>query len=169
MSNGGEGQLLVGDGCNEHVLDVIELGLAVTVGLKNAIVDDPVLCSFRVDVETVEHADAFYDGMSIAAVLTPHQFDFVGEVLVQDRVVEHEETARRWDDLGAYIFPDQPRGQLVAAKIAVDRIMTEVDVMTGMMCQREVHLTRQQKLAVINACWLHAEDSGEPYATMLFQ
>ena len=73
--HGLKGELLVMHQVVEHLLDVMELGLAVALGVVDAVVDDPELLGFGVDVDAVNHPDAPDHRVGIAAVLAAHQSD----------------------------------------------------------------------------------------------
>ena len=64
-----------------HVLHMVELALAVPVGIVHAVIDHPAPARLGIDVHAVDQTDAFDQSVRIAAVLQPHQFDLVREVL----------------------------------------------------------------------------------------
>src|SRR3954451_7805150 len=142
-------QLLLVDTIGEHLAYVIELAFAVTVRVIEAVVNYPKLVAFWVDVDARHHADALDDRFSVAAILRPHQFDGKRVVLVQHRGIKDHIAAGRHDDLRGDIFPDQTRRQLLAAQVAVDRIVTELLAVVRKVCQRVVDLAEQQILAII--------------------
>jgi hypothetical protein len=94
-------QLLVLHDLREHVLHVVELALAVPVGIANAVIDHPVLARLGIDVHAVDQADALDQTVGVAGKLQPHQFDLVREVLVQHGVVENDEAMDRGLNLPA--------------------------------------------------------------------
>lgn len=50
--------------------------------IEDAVVNDPILTGFWIDVQAVDNTYTFDDAMRVPAVLSPHQLDLVGEVLV---------------------------------------------------------------------------------------
>lgn len=68
---------------------MIELGLAVTIGFIDAVVDDPILTTVGVDVETVGNADVLNNAICIAVVLAAHQLNAAGVVFIQDQVIKN--------------------------------------------------------------------------------
>ena len=46
--------------------------------------------SVQVDIQAIDHADAFHDAMFVAAILAPHPFYLEGVALVQHAVVEYK-------------------------------------------------------------------------------
>lgn len=69
---------------------MIELSFPVSVRIENSVVNNPIFTGFWIYLQTVDNANTFDDSMCLAAVLTPHQFDLVGEVLVEHRVIEYK-------------------------------------------------------------------------------
>ena len=151
----GEQHLLAGDGMCEHVLHMVKFGLAITIWIEDAVVDDPVVARLGVDVEAVDQANPFDDAVGIATVLAAHQLDLGGEVLVQNRIVKNKIPIGRECYLRTHALENQSGCQSLATQISIQGIVTEMCMMISMVCQREIHLAGQQELAVINACWPH--------------
>ena len=146
----GERQAFVGNGAHQHVPDMIELGLTISLGGEHTIVDGPVLAGPGIDVKAIDNTDTADQAMDIAAVLSAHQFDLVRMVLVEDRVIENNAGVSAKLELRLNIFPNHARSQFVASDISIQRIMAEMIVVIGMISQREVYLTGQQKLAIVD-------------------
>jgi len=107
-----ERQLFVFEGVVEHVPHVVELGLAVRVGVVGAPVDDPVLAGVEVDIQAVDDADALDNAVFVAAILAADEFYVERVALVQHRVVEYQAGVfaaadgiphRRPDGFGRYV------------------------------------------------------------------
>lgn len=129
----------------------VQLGLAVSIRVIDAVVNDPELIDLWIDVDTGDNTDTLDDFMNIATVLTSNQFDASGKVLVNDCVVKNQETIGRLHDLTFDILPHQPGSNFVASQITVRRIMTEF---LGMLCkvsQRVIDLTNKQILTVVQS------------------
>ena len=88
--DGAERQPLLQEGVVEHVPHLVELGLAVRVGVVGAPVDHPVLAGVEVDIQAVDHADALDHRVLVAAILATHEFYVERVALVQHRVVEDQ-------------------------------------------------------------------------------
>jgi len=59
----------------QHVLDMLQLGLAVGVGIEQPPVYRPELVRMRVNVEASDDTDPFDDVMCVAAILAAHRLD----------------------------------------------------------------------------------------------
>ena len=123
------GQGFLGQGPCEHLAHMVELAFTVPLGVVQTVVDDPVLATLGVDVQAIDHADAFDQSVGVAAVLQPHQIDMMGMVLVDDGVIEDQTTLGRGDDIALDVFPDQTRRQLIATQHSIDCIVTESNAM----------------------------------------
>src|SRR5271157_4265552 len=145
-------QELLVDTVHQHLVRMLQLGLAVSLRIIDAIINDPELVQDRVDIHAGDHPDPFDHLMRIPAVLLPHQFDRLREVFVNHRVDKDQKPFRRLLDLTFDILPDQVRSDLVPGQIAVDRIMTELLRMFGKVRQRIINLADQQVLTIIQAC-----------------
>ena len=67
-------------GCDQgdqHVPHMVQLGLPISVWVKQFVVCDPVLARVGIDVQTVDHADALDQAMRIAAALQSHHVNAV--------------------------------------------------------------------------------------------
>ena len=53
------------------------------------------------------------------------------------------------------VFPNDARCDALAVQIPIQRVMTEVSMVLGIVRQGEVDLTRQQELTVVHAGWIH--------------
>lgn len=143
------GQHLLGQGTGEHFAHMVELAFAIPIGVVQTVVDDPVLPAVGVNVQAIDHADAFDQTVGVAAVLQPHQIDMVRVVFVDDRVVKDQATTGRSDDIGFDVLPNQTGRQFIAPQHAVDRIVTESTAVFCEIRHREVGMTGAEKLAII--------------------
>lgn len=57
------------DAIRQHLVDMVEFALAITVRVKDAVVDQPECFRFRVDIDTGDNADATDDAVCIPTVL----------------------------------------------------------------------------------------------------
>ena len=62
---------------------------------------------------------SYYDFVSIAAVLASNQLDVSGKVLVDHRVIEHEETVWRLNYLTFHILPHEPGSNFIPGQVTV--------------------------------------------------
>ena len=155
-----ERQLLDRDGLVEHLLDVLQLGLVVALRIKDPPVDDPVVPALGVHVQAVDHADALDQGVCIAAVLSAHQFDLVGGVLVRDAVVEQQKSIRILLDVFLCVLPDDRRRDVVVLQVAVDGVVREMWVVVSQIGLGVVRLGRHKKLTVITSSRFHGRSPG---------
>ena len=146
-----EGQGLVGNGERQHLLHMIELGLAIALRVEDAVIDDPILSRIGIDVQAVDHANALDQAMLVAAVLQANQLDGVGMLLVQDGVIEHQAAAWRLDNIALHMFPEDAPCELVAAQQTIDCIVAQTLGMIGEVGHRKVGVRRQKKLTVIDS------------------
>jgi len=126
-----ERQLFVFEGIVEHVPHVVELGLAVRVGVVDAPIDDPVLAGVEVDIQAVDDADALDDAVFVAAILTADEFYVERVALVQHRVVEYQAGVLGVAD---GVLHRQPHGfgrYIVLHEIPVYGIMRKKRMMLG--------------------------------------
>ena len=142
-------QGLLGQGSCEHLAHMVELALAVPLGVVQTVVDDPVLPVVGVDVQAVDHPDALDQAMSVATVLQPHQIDMMGMILVDDGVIENQTTTGRCDHIGLDVLPNQARRQFVTTQHAIDSIVTESAAVFCEIRHGEIGMAGAKKLAII--------------------
>jgi hypothetical protein len=135
----------------EHVSYMVEFGLAITVGIIDAIVDEPELVGLRIDVDTGHDPNPFDHGAGVATILPPDQLDDKRVVLIEDSIVKNDVAPRCGDHILNNIFPDQARRQSLVAEVAINRVMAKLRAVIGEVGQRVVDLTHQQVLAIIQA------------------
>ncbi len=100
-----------------------ELGFAITLRVKEAVVNDPVAVSFGVVINQVDDADAFDDTVRVAAVLTTHPINLKGVGFIQHRVVKEQIALRRLHDQVFDTLPDEGGAQALAFQITVDTVV----------------------------------------------
>ncbi len=98
-----------------------ELGFAITLRVKDAVVNDPVAVSFGVVINQV--ADAFDAAVRVAAVLTTHPINLKGVGLVEHRVIKEQIALRRLHDQVFDLLPDEGGAQALAFQITVDTVV----------------------------------------------
>lgn len=96
--------------------------LAISIWIVNAVINDPELVGFRIDIHANDNIDAHDDAMLIVAVLPPYQFDVPRKALIQHGIIKDHKT----DDLSLHILPHQPQAQFAARHIPVRHIMAEL-------------------------------------------
>jgi hypothetical protein len=78
----------------QHLLYMIQFALAVSIRVKDAIVNHPELLAMRVDVHTRDQADTSDHTLFIAAPLPTHHLDVGSKAVVQHRIIENQ--IRSW-------------------------------------------------------------------------
>ncbi len=133
----------------QHIMHVIQLRLAIPLRIIKTIIDDPELVQNGVDIYAGHHPNTFDDPVRISTPLPPYQFHLEREILIHDRVIEHQVSFRYLCHLSFHIFPYQVGGDFFACQIPVDRIMTEFLGVISKIGQRIVDLADQQILTII--------------------
>ncbi len=139
-------QLLLVNTIQKHLLHMIQFVLAISVWIKDAIVNNPKLIQFRVDIYTGDDPYSFDDIMYISAVLTPHQLNLMREILVRHRVIEDDKPLGRLYNLILNSFPNQFRTQFFSTQVAVQGIMAELLAVVSKIRQRVIDLADQKIL-----------------------
>ncbi len=122
----------------QHVQHVIEFGPAVAVRIVNTVIDNPVFAALRIHVHTVHHTDALDEAVGVAAVLPPHEFDLVREVLVGHGIVEYDAAVFMRDELPTHVVPHQAQRHVLPSQKTVDGIVAHVVNVVGEVGQRAV-------------------------------
>lgn len=81
--------------------------LAVPLRVIKPVVDDPVLPAVGVNVQAIDHPDAFDQPVGVATVLKPSQINMMDVILVDDGVIENETTIGGGNDIAFDVFPNQ--------------------------------------------------------------
>ena len=142
-------QALLRQGPCEHFTHMIELAFAVPFGIKQTIIDDPILAALGVDIQTIDHSNAFDQSVGVATVLEPNQIDMMRVILVDDGVVEDETTIGRSHDITLDVFPNQAGRQFIPTQQSIDRIVTESATVICEIRHGEIDVTGAKKLAII--------------------
>lgn len=61
---------LAGPHLGQHIQNVVNLGFAIRVGAEYAVVNEPKLIGFGIEINAVDNADAFDKSMRVATVLS---------------------------------------------------------------------------------------------------
>ena len=149
----------------EHVGHVVELGLAVGVGGEEAVVDEPELVGFGVDVHAVDQADAGNHAVGVARILATHQLDAPAVVLVEHRVVKQDVAPPTQHHLRAHLLPELTRRELAGLEEVPHVVVREALQVVGQVRARVVDLAAHQKLSVKLGRHLHGFSfQGTPFA-----
>ena len=142
VGNAAQGQL------GQHIGYVVELGLAIPVGGEEAVIKQPELVGFGVDVHASDQADASNHAVGVAAVLVADQFDASAVVLVEHRVVEQDVAPGGEYDLRAHLLLALAGREMTGSEKIAYVIVREPVQMVGQVRARVVHLVAHQKLPV---------------------
>ena len=112
-------QLLLVDYVDQHLLYMIEFAFAISVGITNAVVEEPEPIEFRVNVNAGDYADPFDHTVIVAAILAPHELDGERIVLFKNGIVKDQIPVWRPIDLALDVFPDQSLRDFLSAKVAI--------------------------------------------------
>ncbi len=147
----------------KHFGNVVEFGFAVSVGVKEAIIQHPKAVNLRVVINAVDQADAFDDGVFVARILTANAFDGERIGFVQNRIIEDNRSRRRENHLVFDLLPEQTRGKFVGFQIAIDAVVVKVFKMLRQICASIIDLAGEQILTIKLACCFHASNFNQIY------
>ncbi len=82
-----ERQLFITERVVQHLAHMVEFSLAILIRVINAIVNQPALIQFWVDIHAGDHPNPFDEGMGITTVLSSDQLDLERAVVIQHRIV----------------------------------------------------------------------------------
>ena len=134
---------------------MVELGLAVALGIIKAIVQHPTSPALRMDIQARNQPDAVDDTMLVAAPLPLAHFNTRPKSLVQNGVIKHHVSGCiKVHDL-AGVLPQQAWRQYLTTQIAVDGIVAPTLKMLGQISQCVIDLAANQKLAIIQFAKTH--------------
>jgi hypothetical protein len=108
-----------------------------------------VSVNIRVDVNAVDHPNAFDRAMRVAAVLAVHQLNAMGEVFVQHRVIKNDVSVGRVNNIATHVVPHVDARDAVLPEVSIDRVVAHVLSVLRKIRQRVVDLADQQVLAII--------------------
>jgi len=132
----------------QHLSHVVELGLAVGFGGEEAVVNQPKLVGFGVDVHARHQADAGNHAVGVAAVLAAREFDAPAVVLVKHRVVKEHVAPRTQHDLRAHLLPELARREMTGFEKVTHVVVRQAVQVVGQVRARVIHLAAHQKLPV---------------------
>ena len=139
-----------------HLPHMVQLALAISVRIEDAVVNHPELLSAGVDVHAGDQPYASDDTLLVATPLPTHHFDVRSEAMIEYSVIKDQVCLIIKDKLWVYLLPQQARRKLLSSQVAVDGIMAEALQMVGHVRQCVVDLAAQQKLAVVEFAKAHA-------------
>ena len=67
---------------------MVKFAFAIGGFAINTVINEPVLFGLRIDIDTVNDADAFNNAMGVATVLAINQFDFVTMIFIEYAVIK---------------------------------------------------------------------------------
>ena len=74
----------------EHLAHMIQLGLAIIIRRKNAVINHPELTQNRVHIHTIDNTNPFDETMCIPAVLLAYKIYLKAAIFVYDAIVKHQ-------------------------------------------------------------------------------
>ena len=102
---------------------MIKFGLAVSVWIEEAIINDLVAVKFGVVVKQIDNADAFYHTLYVTAVLAADAFDLEGIRVVNHGVVEDQVSLRGLNERFCGLLAQESRSECFGFQIAIDAVM----------------------------------------------
>lgn len=78
------------DHIGEHLPRTVQLGVAIAVGIIDAVINQPELIGLRTDVDPGHHANALDHGFGVAAPLPAYTSIRRELLLVQHRIIEEQ-------------------------------------------------------------------------------
>jgi len=133
----------------QHILNMLQLRFSITIWVIDTVINDPELIGLRIDIHTSHNTNAFDDPVRIPAILAPHQFDFVGIILVNHGVIKNQKSIWCLDNLLVDILPDCSGANFITCKIPIRHIVTKLVGVFRIVCERVIGLAHQQVLTVI--------------------
>jgi hypothetical protein len=150
-----EGQALVVHHVGQHLLHMIEFVFVVPFGVVYAKINDLVRVNITINVNAVDHPNAFDQAMRVAAVLTAHQFNAMGKIFIQHHVIKNDVSFGRVNNIATHVVPHIAARDTVFFEISIDRVVAHLLSVLRKIRQRVVDLADQQILAIIQAIWFH--------------
>lgn len=144
-----EGQAFLINPFAQQLQYMRQFALPFTIWSINAIVNDPELVGFRIDIHASNDTDAFDDPMRISAILPPYQFNAPRKVLIDNGIIKDYKALGTSYHLVAHMLPHQPWANFLAGQIAIGHVMAELFDMFGIVGQRIIDLAHQQILTVL--------------------
>jgi len=152
----GERESLISNGRRQHLADMVEFGLAITIRIEQAIVHNPILTIIGIDIKTIDYPNAFYHTMRITAILSAHHFDAARVIFIKNRVIENKISIRGLNNIPFNIIPDNSSCQFIPMKKTGYGIMTKAIFMLSQVRHGVIFLSRDKKLAIIQSAKFHS-------------
>ena len=102
---------------------MIEFGFAITLRVKQTVINDPVPVTLGVVINQINDSDAFDHTVRGATVLTAHTINLEGVGLVQHRVIKQQITIFGLRDQVFDLLPDKRGAQTFVFQIAIDTVV----------------------------------------------
>src|SRR4030066_2568750 len=135
----------------QHLMQMIQLRLAISIGIVDPIINNPKLVRRWVDIHTSHYTDPFDHATCIPAILSLNQLNLVRIVLVNHRIVKHDISVGILHHSSFHVFPNQVRCNLISGQVSIDHIVSEYFSVLCKVRQRIVDLATEQILAVVQA------------------
>src|SRR4051812_41140001 len=117
---------------------MVYLGLAICIRSEDVVIEQPKLSGLRMEVHTVDHANAPDDIMCIASPLRTHQFYFTAVNLGKHRIIKEQVTFTTGNETMPDSFPyaawtNRVMSQKIAYAIMVERFQMIFQISTGII------------------------------------
>nr|GFC36529.1 hypothetical protein [Tanacetum cinerariifolium] len=99
---------------------------AIGLGGEEAVVEQPELLGFGIDIHAVDQANALDDGMGVARILAAYQLNTLAVALVKHRVVKQHVAARAAYKLAPHLLPELTRGKAAGLEKILHIIVLEL-------------------------------------------
>ncbi len=127
---------------------MVNFGFTILLGIEDAVVKQPELVGGGIEVDAVDHPNAFDNAMSLTRVLTTHQLDLMSMFFVEYRVIKQHVALWAELDLMAHLLPEPTRGKPARFEEVLYIVVGEALKVISQIRTRIVDLTAEQKLAV---------------------
>ncbi len=117
--HGAKRQFFMFDGVIRHLSNMVEFGFTVHIGSEQAIIYQPKLIGFRIDINARDDADAFDYRFGIARILAAHKFYLKRVIFIGSRVVKEQITVFAGNYRIFDLFPNKMRFEFLIPQVTV--------------------------------------------------
>lgn len=139
---------LTGSQLVEHLQNVVNLALAILIGVKDAVVNEPELVGGRIEIHAVDYANALDDTVGVARVLAANQLNFMAVFFIEDGIIKQHVPIGTELDLVTDLLPYLAGRKAAGLEEVLHIVVSKALEMLGQISARVIDLAAEQKLAV---------------------
>ena len=138
-----ETQAFVGQSMSEHLFNMVDFRLSISVRVIEAIIYHPKLIRFGIDIYARDDTYTANDAFGVTAPLAADKTNVLGIILVQHRIIKEDIPQRAGDDFALHPLPQVAWLEIILFEKIPNRVVTPYLAVFGKVRQGIIYVRQQ--------------------------